>query len=74
MKAHISSHNRRLLGGEKKENKERCNCRKEPCPVQGNCGTRDLVYDADVLELNNNGGTVDVKCYIGQTMRTERKS
>ena len=74
MKAHISLHNIRLLGGEKKENKERCNCWKDPCQVQGNCGTRDLVYDADVLELNSNGGTVDVKRYIGQTMRTERKS
>ena len=49
MKAHISAHNRKILKTETQEN-ESCNCRNEniPCPLNGWCLVKSIVYKAVV--------------------------
>ena len=56
LKSIIQSHNRRVLkefdnkqGDNKNENVKSCNCRdKAACPLEGKCGTRNVVYKAEV--------------------------
>ena len=68
VKAHIDSNNRKVLEGDKKEEPARCNCRAEPCPVQGLCGTKDLVYGAKVITEEPNKPVI-MRRYVGQTTR-----
>ena len=45
----ISSHNQKVLRkNETPVEKKMCNCQKPPCPLQGNCLTDNLVYQAMV--------------------------
>lgn len=48
----ISSHNKRVLNKNQPGpfNEGGCNCRKEACPLDGNCKENCLVYKADVQE------------------------
>ena len=68
MKTHIDSLNKSKLRGGGPSMPARCNCKKEPCPVQGICGTSNIIYRADVTskEPNNNTKTMT---YFGQTTR-----
>ena len=68
IKNHIDGHNKAKLRGETTSTAVRCNCTREPCPVQGSCGSSNLIYRADVVsvEANNNTKTMS---YYGQTTR-----
>ena len=60
----ISSHNRSILAKEDQDVEDRsCNCRKsDPCPLDGKCLTKEIVYEATVEASNG-----DVNLYIGAT-------
>ena len=45
----ISSHNKKVLGGQVE--KAGCNCRNPPCPLDGECLTEGLVYWANLKTL-----------------------
>ena len=64
MARHIIKHNNKALNQGEKFEQQRCNCRKFPCPLDGNCGVGPLVYQADVIEQNR------TMHYIGMTGRT----
>ena len=58
----INSHNRKLLAEEPKPDRK-CNCRKNNvCPLQGNCLTENIVYQATVTTDENHDET-----YVGVT-------
>ena len=61
---HIVKHNNKALNQVKKPEVIPCNCRKLPCPLEGNCGAGPLVYQADIIEPNK------TMHYIGMTGRT----
>ena len=49
----LSRHNKKILSG--KEDQYRCNCRnKAECPLDNNCLTKRIIYQADVLTNLNN--------------------
>ena len=68
-KAHMDSNNKAKLRGKSTVEEKKCNCTKDPCPVQGQCGASNVAYSANVKteEANNN---VDIKTYFGQTTRS----
>ena len=70
MKSIVDSHNRKLLAGQQHEdNQGLCNClksRKDNCPLQGKCLTKNLVYRADITDTTSN----ETHSYFGQCMRT----
>ena len=68
IKSHIDGSNKSKIRGENTDPAVNCNCRGE-CPVQGKCGTSNLIYKADVVteEANNNSKTMS---YYGQTTRS----
>ena len=70
MKSIVDSHNRKLLAGKQHEdNQGLCNClksRKDNCPLQGKCLTKNLVYRADITDTTSN----ETHSYFGQCMRT----
>ena len=41
-----------------------CNCSKYPCPLEGNCGIRNVIYQATVQSEN------DEQTYVGLTSTT----
>ena len=61
----ISGHNRKMTRSvvpEPEEAKRECNCRnKEACPMDNRCLTENIIYEAEVKNLENN----EVKSYIG---------
>ena len=59
----ISSHNKKVLSSDKPRllNDGGCNCRKQPCPMNGNCLENCVIYKAEVCA----GGTS--KSYVGST-------
>ena len=64
----ISSHNKRLLddakvGTDKKTSNCNCVC-KQSCPLQGECLTKNIVYEA---EVRADGCEGNAKIYIGST-------
>ena len=62
MKQIINSHNKKILNTpNQNQNEKTCNCEKEPCPLNGNCLVKNIIYRADVKDLNNNTN----KIYIG---------
>ena len=67
MKGYMDSHNRKLLNKNKNEDPA-CQC-EETCPLQGKCGAKNIVYGANVVELNNNLA----KKYYGLTNRQFKK-
>jgi len=64
----ILNHNNKLLIkpiiNNKKKRKKTCNCRTEPCPLNKNCLTSNLIYKATVKTDNT------TKIYIGSTSTT----
>ena len=50
----ISSHNSKLLQGEKSSEERKCNCRKNAiCPLGGKCLEKNVIYQATVTPKNN---------------------
>ena len=70
IKAHIDGHNKSKMSGDKVAETLRCNCR-EQCPLGGRCGTKNVVYKAEVKSVEANNNTI--KTYFGQTMRTVKE-
>ena len=60
-KAKLKKHKQLIIN----ESKEKCSCRKEVCPVDGNCKETETIYSA---EVKNSDGFI--KNYIGQTTNT----
>ena len=49
MKTIINGHNKKVLNGRSNQNARSCNCRNpELCPVNGNCQTPEVMYEATV--------------------------
>ena len=71
VKSAINAHNRKVLNkeveGEKVE-KRNCNCRKEPCPVNQNCLTNGIIYQAKVTTTGTAVGREE-RFYIGSSGR-----
>ena len=65
-KAHLDGHNKSKLNGPKVGEVRKCNCR-QLCPLGGECGTKNVIYRADVkpVDANNN----QIRTYFGQTTR-----
>ena len=65
MKAHISAHNKKILGNECQLTEE-CNCRPNglSCPLNGQCLTKSIVYKATVT---SNQPNLETKTYHGMT-------
>ena len=62
MKAHIQSHNSKLINKATTKEDKPCNCRKkENCPLKGQCQTEAVIYEAT---LQTQHGT---QKYIGST-------
>ena len=58
----IKSHNKQISANDKKTEPKNCNCRKkDQCPLQGDCQTKSIVYNAKV------DGPDGPKLYIGLT-------
>ena len=65
MKKIISSHNKRILNkDENSASKKMCNCKKEPCPLDGICQIKNVVYQATVESEN------EEQNYVGLTSTT----
>lgn len=65
----ITKHNTRIISKYQPQvsNTHSCNCRKkEACPLQNNCMSKDIVYKATISTSNIN----DTKHYIGMTSST----
>ena len=61
----ISGQNKKKLhGGEAPEPNLTCNCREEPCPLQGQCNVKNIVYHATVKQSN-----MKDQSYYGLTSR-----
>jgi len=60
----ISGHNKKVTGSSTNMETKGCNCRSQPCPLEGKCKTTNLVYRSTVEAA----GTT--KQYIGLTSNT----
>ena len=60
----ISWHNKKVTGSSTNMETKGCNCRSQPCPLEGKCKTTNLVYRSTVEAA----GTT--KQYIGLTSNT----
>ena len=72
MRSHIDSHNKAILKNKTEVVKAPCNCKKDPCPVGGECGTSSVIYRADVKsEESKKESKKEEKTmtYFGQTIR-----
>ena len=68
VKSFISSHNKSILRNKPEMTKRPCNCRKDPCPVGGDCGISGVTYRADVQSEEPKNVTKEM-FYTGQTSR-----
>ena len=67
MKAIINGHNKKVLSNERRQNKRACNCRNpELCPVNGECLTSEVMYEATV---NSDLPRYEPRIYKGITER-----
>ena len=66
MKAHIASHNMKILNKKDDTETAECNCRVNgpPCPLGGECQIKSVVYKATVTTKENNP---IIKTYHGMT-------
>ena len=66
MKAHIASHNMKILNKKDDRQPDTCNCRENgpPCPLGGECQVESIVYKATVTTKEN---TPVIKTYHGMT-------
>lgn len=64
--SHINSHNKKVLSKSQHPypEQEGCNCRKDPCPVDGHCQTKGLVYIGALTSGQKNW------TYFGSTANT----
>ena len=53
----------KLVTNDNVTNDETCNCRQNPCPLQGRCNVKDIVYKAQITGIPN------TESYIGCTSR-----
>ena len=68
MEQQISGINKKKLhSGESVEPDLSCNCRVDPCPLQGRCNVKNIVYHATVTQQNNCQSKVS--SYYGLTAR-----
>ena len=65
MASTVAMHNKSILGKKQQRDPLPCKC-KTPCPIGGNCGVADLVYEATVKEKVSNR----TETYTGLTYRT----
>ena len=64
MEQQISGLNKvKLRGGDTPEPDLTCNCRENPCPLQGKCNVCDIVYNATITHNNS----AKVSTYVGLT-------
>ena len=69
MSQKISKHNRKILAEliwQNQVNSKKCSCRKEPCPLNGQCLQKEVVYNCKV----ESGGKAEY--YTGVTKNTFR--
>ena len=81
IKAYIDSHNKGLLRREAAPATRPCNCRGHPCPVDGECWSENVVYEAEVraaevvngaeVEVEVNGW--DYRTYQGQALKFKQR-
>jgi hypothetical protein len=66
MKAHISSHNMKILNRKEDSQPDSCNCRANgpPCPLGGKCQVKSIVYKATVTTKED---SPIIKTYHGMT-------
>ena len=67
MQSIIRSHNKKILNPQDAARPSKlCNCQKSqlPCPLQGRCQLKDVVYKGHVSSVDG------VKTYVGQTSKT----
>ena len=64
IKTIISSHNQQIINPtNNKENQKLCNCQiKENCPMNNECMTTNIIYEATLTSPNKNNTT---KKYVG---------
>ena len=67
MKKIINRHNKKILNKNEEMNNENCNCSEPPCPLQGYCQTKNMVYQGTV-KTNE-----ETECYIGLTATSFKK-
>ena len=62
----IKSHNKKVLNPSGAEQSGGCNCLREnlPCPLQGQCLKKEIIYEATVNSVEG------VRRYVGQTKNT----
>jgi len=61
----VDSHNQKINNPRQEENERKCNCRRTTqCPLNGECLTKSVVYQADVHSQNSK-----VMTYYGLTER-----
>ena len=65
MKKRIGRHNRTVLNSETEEEVEPCVCTQYECPLDGDCGKRNVIYQAEVITEDGR-----VEFYIGSTAQT----
>ena len=65
MNSIISGANKRKLLQNNTQNDKTCSCRENPCPLQGHCNLKNLVYKAELTE----GPSGDKFSYLGMTCR-----
>ena len=81
IKGYIDSHNKGLLRkGNETEVQRPCNCRGGPanCPVEGECWSTNVIYEAEVKAEDSSGAQVEVdgwdsRTYQGQTMEFKQR-
>ena len=66
----ISGHNRKMLDKLSPKQVQPCTCRKQTCPVQGNCKQECTIYQATVKHENPETGKKIEDTYIGLAATT----
>ena len=62
---HGRRHNRTVLNSETEEEVEPCVCSQFDCPLDGDCGKKNVVYQAEVTTEDRR-----IEFYIGSTSQT----
>ena len=71
MRTIILKHNNKLINENTSPDKAGCNCRKQPCPLNGNCLAECLVYEA---KLDHRGRTVKYYGCTGGSFKTRYRN
>ena len=58
----IAGHNKKVLNSaNNKESIAPCNCKKYPCPMEGNCDIDQIVYRTNIVNNGTNGHVKEEK-------------